>query len=84
MPSPQTIIPRIILRLGCLAALPACCLAAVVASAAPAGPLRDGDRVVFLGDTFFEREGQQGFIETALVASHASAALSVQIGRAHV
>jgi lysophospholipase L1-like esterase len=33
-------------------------------------PLRDGDRVVLLGDTFVEREGDQGFIETALVATH--------------
>ncbi len=39
-------------------------------------PLRDGDRVVFLGDTFFEREGQRGFIEAALVAAHPAATLS--------
>ncbi len=38
--------------------------------------LRDGDRVVFLGDTFVEREGDRGFIETALVAAHPEASLS--------
>ncbi|MFM8734876.1 MAG: SGNH/GDSL hydrolase family protein [Pirellulales bacterium] len=38
-------------------------------------PLRDGDRVVFLGDTFFEREGQRGFIESALAAAHPAAAI---------
>jgi len=38
--------------------------------------LRDGDRVVFLGDTFVEREGDRGFIETALVASHTDASLT--------
>lgn len=56
----------------------ACCLIAgrAATAAAPAGPLRDGDRIVFLGDTFFEREGQQGFIESALVAAHAPASLS--------
>lgn len=38
--------------------------------------LRDGDRVVFLGDTFIEREGDRGFIETALVAAHPEASLT--------
>ena len=38
--------------------------------------LRDGDRVVFLGDTFVEREGDRGFIETALVAAHPDASLT--------
>jgi lysophospholipase L1-like esterase len=38
--------------------------------------LRDGDRVVFLGDTFVEREGDRGFIETALVATHPDASLT--------
>ena len=38
--------------------------------------LRDGDRVVFLGDTFVEREGDRGFIETALVAAHPEASLT--------
>jgi hypothetical protein len=38
--------------------------------------LRDGDRVVFLGDTFVEREGDRGFIETALVAAHPQASLT--------
>ena len=38
--------------------------------------LRDGDRIVFLGDTFVEREGDRGFIETALVAAHPDASLT--------
>jgi len=53
---------------------------AVTSSTAVAAPggwlLRDGDRVVFLGDTFVEREGDRGFIETALVAAHSSASLT--------
>lgn len=32
--------------------------------------LRDGDRVVFLGDTFFEREGVYGAIEARLTAAY--------------
>jgi len=43
---------------------------------AGAWSLRDGDRVVFLGDTFVEREGDRGFIETALVAAHPDASLT--------
>lgn len=38
--------------------------------------LRDGDRIVFLGDTFIEWEGDRGFIETALVAAHPDASLT--------
>ncbi len=45
-------------------------------SAGTAWSLRDGDRVVFLGDTFIEREGDRGFIETALVAAHPEASLT--------
>jgi lysophospholipase L1-like esterase len=78
MPSPQPVIPRIVSLLTSMGVFLACCLAAVGTAAAPAEPLRDGDRVVFLGDTFFEREGQQGFIETALVASHGPASLSIR------
>lgn len=33
-------------------------------------PLNDGDRVVLLGDTFFEREGNHGYIESTIVAAH--------------
>lgn len=56
-------------------------VAAVAASAeSPSQPaawsLDDGDRVVFLGDTFVEREGDRGFIETALVAMHPAASLT--------
>lgn len=41
-------------------------------------PLKDGDRVVLLGDTFVEREGDQGFIETALLATHPAASLTIR------
>jgi len=41
---------------------------------APHGPwkfdLKDGDRVVFLGATFIEREGQWGYLEAALTARY--------------
>jgi lysophospholipase L1-like esterase len=37
-----------------------------------------GDRVVLLGDTFIEREGDRGFIETAIVAAHPEAALTIR------
>jgi lysophospholipase L1-like esterase len=46
---------------------------------APTAPLlRDADRVVFVGDTFIEREGDRGFVETALVAAHPEAALTIR------
>jgi lysophospholipase L1-like esterase len=45
-------------------------------SAGPSWSLRDGDRVVFLGDTFVEREGDRGFIETSLVAAHPETSLT--------
>jgi len=72
--------------IGAASAAPARCRAAApdagvpdaAASGQPAGPkveLRDGDRVVFLGDTFFEREGQRGFVESALAAAHPDATL---------
>lgn len=50
---------------------------AAAEDAAPARrlPLAAGDRVIFLGDAFFEREGQRGFIETALVAAYPGAAI---------
>jgi len=49
-------------------------------AAVPSGSwtLRDGDRVVLLGDAFVEREGDRGFIETALVAAHPEASLTVR------
>jgi lysophospholipase L1-like esterase len=40
--------------------------------------LRDGDRVVFLGDTFFERDGALGIVEAALVASHPESRITVR------
>ncbi len=43
------------------------------------GPiLRDGDRVVFLGDTLLERESTYGWIETALVQSFPDAHFTVR------
>jgi lysophospholipase L1-like esterase len=49
------------------------------AAAKPHHPcLRDGDRVILLGDTFIEREGDRGFIEAALVATHPDAALTIR------
>jgi len=49
---------------------------AAVAAEPASWELRDGDRVVLLGDTFIEREGQRGFIEAALVAAHPEARLT--------
>ena len=40
--------------------------------------IRDGDRVVLLGDTFFEREGGRAFVEAALVAAHPEARITVR------
>jgi hypothetical protein len=38
-------------------------------AATPPFELRDGDRVLFIGDTFFEREVDYGHIETRLTAA---------------
>jgi len=40
--------------------------------------LRAGDRVILLGDAFLEREGARGAIETALVATHPEARLTIR------
>jgi putative membrane-bound dehydrogenase-like protein len=40
-----------------------------LARAAEPFELKDGDRVLFIGDTFFEREGDYGWIETRLTAA---------------
>jgi len=61
--------------IGAAVVAPAAEPASPLAQPAPPQPLRDGDRVVFLGDTFFEREGQRGFIESALAAAHPAAAI---------
>jgi len=37
---------------------------------------RDGDRILFLGDTFFEREGDYGLIEARLTAMFADRTLT--------
>jgi hypothetical protein len=44
-------------------------MAALPVLAAERFELKDGDRVVFLGDTFFEREGDYGSIEMRLTAA---------------
>ena len=52
--------------------LPAFCSLLLLGLSAQANPpfeLRDGDRVLFLGDTFFEREGDYGHIEARLTAA---------------
>ena len=56
--------------------VPATSSSSGASSSGPSWSLRDGDRVVFLGDTFVEREGDRGFIETALVAAHPEASLT--------
>ncbi|MCI0465190.1 MAG: hypothetical protein L0Z62_50350, partial [Gemmataceae bacterium] len=56
---------QLLTRLSCLA----CCLlsaAPCLAQAPVAFELRDGDRVVFLGDALLEREQYYGYIELAL------------------
>ena len=42
----------------------------------PAITLQDGDRILFIGDSFFEREYRFGLIETALTVSHPDKALT--------
>ena len=39
-------------------------------SAGPTFELKDGDRVVFVGGTLVEREGQLGYIETVFTARY--------------
>lgn len=51
------------------ALLVACVFSLPAATTAQMVELRDGDRVVILGGTFVEREGQFGFIETAVTAA---------------
>src|SRR6267143_3495666 len=46
----------------------ALCLGARAAALEPF-ELKDGDRVLFIGDTFFEREVEYGHIETRLTAA---------------
>src|SRR4051812_47105543 len=45
--------------------------AASVVSAAPKFELRDGDRVVFIGNTFVERDIQYNYLETLLTIAYA-------------
>ncbi len=57
--------------------LPAFLLLLNIAPAAPV-TLAEGDIVVFLGDTFLEREGTYGHIESALLAGHPGKTLHVR------
>jgi hypothetical protein len=55
--------------LACLAALPALLLLVPAARPADAFPLRDGDRVVLLGNTLIEREQRSAYWELALTTA---------------
>ena len=44
--------------------------ACLIAAAAEPLDLRDGDRVVFLGNSFFERALDYGYLETELTLRH--------------
>ena len=61
---------------------PALLAAALVATAQPAAPprveIRDGDRVVWLGNTLVEREQRSGYWETALYAANAGKRFTVR------
>jgi glucose/arabinose dehydrogenase len=56
-------------RVSCLALLAVLAAPARAATTAPF-ELQDGDRVLFMGDTFFEREVDYGPIETLLTAQY--------------
>jgi len=73
------LIHSLLVAAAAAAGIAACGSGLAVAAPPEAGSrwaLRDGDRVVLLGDTFVEREGDQGHIETALVAASPEATLS--------
>lgn len=67
-----------ITRTSCTLLLAALAAISTAADPVPAPWIRAGDRVVLLGDTFIEREGDRGFIETALVAAHPQANLTIR------
>ena len=50
--------------------------AAQAGSAPPVVELRAGDRIAFVGDSFFERDYPRGLIETALTVAHPEKALT--------
>jgi hypothetical protein len=55
------------------------CLSGLVASAAGAGPkfeLRDGDRVVLIGDALIERDQEYGYLETLLTLQNPDKAIT--------
>ena len=55
----------------------ACILAASTARAEPF-EIKDGDRVLFLGDTLLEREGTYGYLETRMVEQFADRKFTVR------
>src|SRR3954452_14041580 len=56
------------------------CAAALVAAQPPAKPFdfKDGDRIVWLGNTLVEREQRYGYWETALLAANADKRITVR------
>ena len=58
------------LRIQWVWALVALVTAAVRSQGAEAFELKEGDRVLFVGDTFFEREGGYGELESRLTAAY--------------
>jgi lysophospholipase L1-like esterase len=78
-PTPSLPQPRSGGTLLLLAAFVAAASTTVAYGSEPATwSLLTGDRVVLLGDTVIEREGETGAIETALVATHPGAALTIR------
>ena len=69
--------PSPCVRLAVLCAV-TCAAAAAGEPAGVAFELRAGDRIVLLGDTVIEREGERGAIETALVATHPGAGFTIR------
>lgn len=63
---------------GALAFAAACGSSAACGDEAVRAELLPGDRIVLLGDAVIEREGEQGAIETALVASHPGARFTIR------
>src|SRR3954452_13110286 len=56
------------------------CAAALVAAQPPAKPFdfKDGDRIVWLGNTLVEREQRYGYWETALLAANADKSITLR------
>ena len=72
----RTTIVGMFLRIRCVWAAMALVLGGRVVAAEAKPELRDGDRVLLIGDTFFEREVDYGHIETRLTAALADRQLT--------